>query len=98
MKQFFYGVLAMLVLGMVNEYVWLKTTREQTLGKASRFVKYQILEGGYILNPLLGNCQDREGQNGFGWKFNVADYYGCDRFQRLLNGNRKPYNPNTNSY
>lgn len=89
MKQFILGMVTVVVLGTISNIVWLKT-EAGTLHRVAKFVNFDIISGEYLLNPIMGKCQDRNGQNGFGWKFNVADYYGCDRFQRLLNGNFKP--------
>lgn len=90
MKQFFYGVLFTLALSTTVSYGWLNLNRDTAGYKVSSFLYWQVFSGFYLLNPLQGNCVDEPGQNGHGWKFDsVADYYQCDRFQRLLNGNFK---------
>lgn len=98
MKQFFFGMLAAFVLSTLTNLVWLKSERGTTTYKISKYLKFNIIEGDYVLNPLVGNCRDVMGKNGHGWVFNVADYYGCDRFQRLLNGNFKSQDPNSPRY
>lgn len=89
MKQFILGMIAAASLGTVCNIVWLNTDKGLA-HQVAKFVAYDVLQGEYLLNPINGKCKDKQGQNGFGWQFNVADYYGCDRFQRLLNGNFKP--------
>jgi len=99
MKKFILGIIFTLFLGSVSNYSWDHTEKETNpkLHEISRFVFFNIIQGEYFLNVLEGNCQDRMSKNGFGWKFNVADYYQCDRLQRLLNGNHKAYNPESDS-
>jgi hypothetical protein len=96
MKKFLLGILFTLTLSTTNHYA-LSYDHKTKLHDAASFLEYQVFQGGYLLNPIMGNCADEEGENGFGWKFNVADYYRCDKFQRLLNGNHKPYNPKSSS-
>ena len=99
MKKFIFGILFTILIGSISSYTWENTEKEKSpiLYSISSFITYDILQGYYILNILEHKCEDRQGQNGFGWKFNIADYNQCDRLQRLLNGNYKPYNPNSNS-
>lgn len=96
MKKILLGMLLTLILSTANSYVLEHTweTKDET-HKVAYYLQQEVFQGGYILNPLMGKCKDRMGENGFGWKFNVADYYGCDRFQRLLNGNHKKPDPNS---
>ncbi len=84
MKKFLLGVLLTLILSIGSNYLWENTEKETSpkLYKFSSFMKLQIFDGGYVLNVITKKCVDEEGENGFGWKFNVADYYQCDKFQR----------------
>ena len=97
MKKFLLGIIFTILLGTLSNYTWLETRKEDhpILHPIADFVMWKVVLGQYILDPVMGNCKDQQGENGFGWKFNVADYYGCDRFQRLLNGNLKK--PDKNS-
>ena len=51
------------------------------------FIRYAFNYIGmsYIVDPLVGNCSLKHGENGHGWKFIIADYYQCDKLQRYLN-------------
>jgi hypothetical protein len=102
MKSFIFGALSLLTLNIINEYVWYNTIEDtknpSVVNKVSKYLKFNVFEGGYILNVIEGNCKDEMGVNGHGWSFNTADYFGCDKFQRLLNGNHKPLNPNGPKY
>lgn len=89
MGKFFYGIFCMLLFSCVTNYVFLTYEHDTKLQKIASYVQYQIVQGNYIINPVLGNCKDQIGQNGFGWTFNTADYFKCDKFQRFLNGNFK---------
>lgn len=91
MKRVFLGFALCLVANIIVNYAFFNVDR-QPYHDAISFLKNQIFDGGYILDPLQGNCVDKMGKNGHGWTFNIADYYGCDRFQRMLNRNFKPRN------
>lgn len=75
MRNFILGFLLAYSLLVVGDY----TSGIYTTGNINKFVTFH-----YITDPFLGNCQEVEGENGHGWKFIVADYYSCDKFQRLL--------------
>lgn len=98
MKKFVLGMLTMLLISNISYYLWLNSEVKTKVYNTSSFVLEKIVHGRYILDPIMGNCRDEMAKNGFGWKFNVADYYKCDRFQRLLNGNHKPINHNSSTY
>lgn len=98
MNKVIIGILVTLIASSVNEYVWRNYDSDTKPHKIAYSLKEKVFEGGYLLDPIMGLCRDRQGQNGFGWKFNVADYYGCDRFQRLLNWNFKKQDPNSPRY
>lgn len=88
LKSYLFGILTVLAISTATNAVFMGTESE-SLSKIAFTFQSRVLEGGYIVFPLLGKCADREGENGHGWKFNVADYYGCDWLQRALNGNFK---------
>lgn len=98
MKKVLLGILILLIINILNHRVWLETESGTKIHKISWFIESSILQGSYILDPIDGNCKDEMGENGHGWKFNVADYYSCDRFQRALNGNFKKPNPDSVKY
>jgi hypothetical protein len=104
MKKILLGMLIMLTASIVNHEIWLRTENkkddgaETRLHKVSVFLEYKVFQGGYIMDPVRGNCRDEQAENGFGWKFNVADYYDCDAFQRMLDGNFKKSNPDSPKY
>ena len=37
-----------------------------------------------ISDVLLGNCQNKMGENGHGWKFNIREYNGCNKIQIII--------------
>lgn len=48
--------------------------------------QHQYLNGHYFLLPISGACVNNGGVNGHGHKIkNWADYFGCDKFQKLIN-------------
>lgn len=100
MNKFLLGALTVWLLVAATHITWEKTihdddNNEGTAHKLAWFLESEVFQGGYLMYPINGYCKDEMAENGHGWKFNVADYYDCDRLQRALNGNFKKQNKNS---
>ena len=82
MKLFFLGILCTLLISTLNNYIWTTTIgKNDKLNDISFTIKNDILEGDYLVLPLTGRCSNEPRSNGQ----TVAEYFGCDKFQRLIN-------------
>lgn len=82
MKLFILGFFAAVSLSVLSNYIWLKS-ENRLLMKISFIVTNDIFQGNYILFPLTGRCTEKLTRNGI----TSADYFNCDKFQRLININ-----------
>lgn len=94
-KSFLAGAITVLSIVYASHLTYMNT--DGTAHKITSKID-DILNGQYFQHVVDGNCKDEMGTNGFGWKINFADYFGCDRLQRALNGNFKAPNKNSASY
>lgn len=84
MKQFLFGVLLTIVVNSVaTDVAFNGGEKESEIGW---FVSRTVLAGDYVRLVLHKKCVDQKMTNGHGWKIDsMADYFGCDNFQRWLN-------------
>lgn len=86
MKQFISGVVSTFFFTISVHAVWTCTIdysseHQSKLHGVAWDIEDNIIHGDYLINPLTGRCSIEKGKEGY----SNAEYFGCDRFQKLIN-------------
>lgn len=84
--KFLLGVVTTLVFSIATNVVWGLTENPGKVHKIAWTVKSELLEGGYLYNPLTGRCSNAVRPKGYSGEGRTnAEYFGCDSFQKMIN-------------
>lgn len=79
MKQFLFGVVFTIFAASILNNHWMAQGK---YSKLAFYITQNIIMGNYIIHPGTGRCSSTQ-TNGRG--IIEADYFQCDKFQRLIN-------------
>lgn len=87
MKNFLLGILFTISFSMLIHQYWMNDGRFENL---AFFIEDQLIHGNYLFNPLTGRCDEKlfrqyKDNKGVLKTQSEADYFQCDKFQRLIN-------------